>query len=82
MAATPCRRHLYTLFRWGKRPINPLVIENRLHDLDKDLDWQLTKDGSEIVDLRIKHNSDEMLLLRQTKNAWNWMPSRIWGEKT
>lgn len=29
--------------------INPLVIENRLHDLDKDLDRLLTMEGSEIV---------------------------------
>lgn len=48
-------------------PINPLVIENRLHDLDKDLDRLLTMDGSEIVDLRIKQISDEMLQLRQIK---------------
>ena len=47
--------------------INPLVIENRLHDLDKDLDRLLTMDGSEIVDLRIKQISDEMLQLRQMK---------------
>lgn len=47
--------------------INPLVIENRLHELDKDLDRLLTMDGSEIVDLRIKQISDEMLQLRQMK---------------
>lgn len=47
--------------------INPLVIENRLHDLDKDLDRLLTMEGSEIVDLRIKQISDEMLQLRQMK---------------
>lgn len=47
--------------------INPLVIENRLHELDKDLDRPLTMDGSEIVDLRIKQISDEMLQLRQMK---------------
>lgn len=47
--------------------INPLVIENRLHDLDKDLDRLLTMDGSEIVDLRIKQISDEMLQLKQMK---------------
>ena len=49
--------------------INPLVIENRLHDLDKDLDRLLTMDGSEIVDLRIKQISDEMLQLRQMKKC-------------
>lgn len=49
--------------------INPLVIENRLHDLDKDLDRLLTMDGSEIVDLRIKQISDEMLQLRQMKEC-------------
>ena len=43
------------------------MIENRLHDLDKDLDRLLTMDGSEIVDLRIKQISDEMLQLRQMK---------------
>ncbi len=47
--------------------INPLVIENRLHDLDNDLDRLLTMEGSEIVDLRIKQISDEMLQLRQMK---------------
>lgn len=47
--------------------INPLVIENRLHELDKDLDRLLTMDGSEIVELRIKQISDEMLQLRQMK---------------
>ena len=47
--------------------INPLVIENRLHELDKDLDRLLTMEGSEIVDLRIKQISDEMLQLRQMK---------------
>ena len=47
--------------------INPLMIENRLHDLDKDLDRLLTMEGSEIVDLRIKQISDEMLQLRQMK---------------
>ena len=45
--------------------INPLVIENRLYERDKDLDWLITMDGSEIVDLRIKQISDEMLRLRQ-----------------
>ncbi len=50
-------------------PINPLVIENRLHDLDKDLDRLLTMDGSEIVDLRIKQISNEMLHLRQMKKT-------------
>ena len=50
-------------------PINPLVIENRLHDLDKDLDRLLTMEGSEIVDLRIKQISDEMLQLRQMKKC-------------
>ena len=48
-------------------PIDPLVIENRLHELDKDLDRLLTMEGSEIVDLRIKQISDEMLQLRQMK---------------
>lgn len=43
------------------------MIENRLHDLDKDLDWLLTIDESEIGDLRIKQISDEMLQLRQMK---------------
>lgn len=43
------------------------MIENRLHELDKDLDRLLTMDGSEIVDLRIKQISDEMLQLRQMK---------------
>ena len=53
---------------WGKTPQStPLVIENRLHELDKDLDRLLTMDGSEIVDLRIKQTSDEMLQLRQMK---------------
>lgn len=47
--------------------INTLVIENRLHELDKDLDRLLTMDGSEIVDLRIKQISDDMLQLRQMK---------------
>ncbi len=47
--------------------INPLMIENRLHDLDKDLDRLLMMEGSEIVDLRIKQISDEMLQLRQMK---------------
>ena len=49
--------------------INPLVTENRLHDLDKDLDRLLTMEGSEIVDLRIKQISDEMLRLRQMKKC-------------
>ena len=48
-------------------PIDSLVIENRLHELDKDLDRLLTMDGSEIVDLRIKQISNEMLQLRQMK---------------
>ncbi len=47
--------------------INPLLIENRLHELEKDLDRLLTMEGSEIVDLRIKQISDEMLQLRQMK---------------
>ena len=42
-------------------------VENRLHELDKDLDRLLTMDGSEIVDLRIKQISDDMLQLRQMK---------------
>ena len=63
--------------------INPLVIENRLHDLDKDSDRLLTMDGSENVDLRIKQISDEMLQLKQMKkNVQKWLPSRIWAEKT
>ena len=49
--------------------INPLVIENRLHDLDKDSDRLLTMDGSENVDLRIKQISDEMLQLKQMKKT-------------
>ena len=43
------------------------MIENRLHDLNKDLDRLLTMEGSEIVDLRIKQISNEMLQLRQMK---------------
>ena len=43
------------------------MIENRLHDLNKDLDRLLTMDESEIGDLRIKQISDEMLQLRQMK---------------
>ena len=50
-------------------PIDSLVIENRLHELDKDLDRLLTMDGSEIVDLRIKQISDEVLQLRQMKKC-------------
>lgn len=52
-----------------KAEINPLVIENRLHDLDKDLDRLLMMEGSEIVDLRIKQISGEMLQLRQMKKC-------------
>ena len=47
--------------------INPLIIEDRFHKLDKDLDRLLTMEGSEIVDLRIKQISDKMLQLRQMK---------------
>ena len=43
------------------------MIENRLHDLNKDLDRLLTMDESEIGDLRIKQISNEMLQLRQMK---------------
>ena len=46
---------------------NPLVIESRIHELDTDLDRLLMMEGSEIVDLRIKQISDEMLQLRQMK---------------
>src|SRR5699024_6237589 len=47
--------------------INTLVIENRLHELDKDLDRLLTMDGSEIVDLRIKRISDVTLQIKHMK---------------
>ncbi len=39
--------------------INPPVIENRLYDLNKDLNRLLAMAGSEILNLRIKQISDE-----------------------
>lgn len=62
--------------------INPLVIENRLHELDKDLDRLLTMDGSEIVDLRIKQISDEMLQLRQMKKRAELDAQQDMGRKS
>ena len=67
MAATLQDALIHCIGGGENAAINPLVIENRLHDLDKDLDRLLTMDGSEIVDLRIKQISDEMLQLRQMK---------------
>ena len=67
---------------WGKTPQStPLVIENRLHELDKDLDRLLTMDGSEIVDLRIKQTSDEMLQLRQMKKRAEFDAQQDMGRK-
>ena len=46
---------------------NPIVIKNRLDELDKELDRLLTMDGNEITDRRIKQISDEMFRLKQMK---------------
>ena len=44
-----------------------LVVENRLHELNKDLDRLLTMEGSEIANLQVKQISDEMLQPRTMK---------------
>lgn len=46
---------------------SPIVIKNRLDELDQELDRLLMMDGNEIIDLRIKQTSDEMLRLKQMK---------------
>ena len=46
---------------------SPIVIKNRLDELDKELDRLLTMGENEITDRRIKQISDEMLQLRQMK---------------
>jgi len=46
---------------------SPIVIKNRLDELDKELDRLLTVDGNEISDRRIKQISDEMVRLKQMK---------------
>ena len=46
---------------------SPIVIKNRLDELDKELDRLLTMGENEITDRRIKQISDEMLRLKQMK---------------
>ena len=46
---------------------SPIVIKNRLDELDKELDRLLTMDGNDISDRRIKQISDEMVRLKQMK---------------
>lgn len=45
----------------------PIIIKNRLDELDKELDRLLTMGENEITDRRIKQISDEMLRLKQMK---------------
>ncbi|HIW15030.1 MAG TPA: recombinase family protein [Firmicutes bacterium] len=46
---------------------SPIVIKNRLDELDKELDRLLTMEENEITDRRIRQISDEMLRLKQMK---------------
>lgn len=61
---------------------NPTIIKNKLDELDKELDRLLLMEGNEIIDVRIKQLSDEMLRLKQMKKQANRSTQQAIGRES